>query len=62
MTWGHAVFFNLVDLPRVDVVRDVLRPRLSIVAPENDLGKVFVAWTAHMSLTVSLSALAVEAK
>ena len=56
------MFFNLVDLPRVDVVRDVLRPRLSIVAPENDLGKVFVVWTAHMSLTVSLSALAVEAK
>ena len=56
------MFFNLVDLPRVDVVRDVLCPRLSIVAPENDLGKVFVAWTAHMSLTVSLSALAVEAK
>ena len=56
------MFFNLVDLPRIDVVRDVLRPRFSIVTPENDLGKVFVACTAQMSLTVSLSALAVEAK
>ena len=59
---------HLIDLPGVDIVRDVLYPGLTVVAPQNNLNSNIVQEVASRGhqekkqLTVSLSAWDVEAK
>ena len=63
-----CVKYHLIDLPGVDIVRDVLYPGLTVVTPQDNRNSNTVSEVTsekhqeQKHLTVSLSAWDVEAK